>query len=285
MVNATVPSPMQVKSNAQAGILKFSSWGFVAFIVIYLLTPIIVTLLMSFSDASALRFPIREWSTKWYGDFFASPQWTDALLNSLMIAVGTTVISTTCGVVAAWAFEKYEFRFKPLLYLLVMLPLFMPGVVLGLGVAMAMGSADILGYQLYGSRLIVMLAHSLWAIPLVFMLMETTFRTVDHRIVEASYDLGGRPFQTFFEIVLPSVSTGIVSSALFAFVISLNEFVMALFLTTRDTQTLPVLMWLSLRSAGTPRLAVASVVLACTVIISLAIIMVWHSRQLRKAQA
>lgn len=285
MVSATVPSPVQVKSNAQAGILKFSSWGFVAFIVIYLLTPIIVTLLMSFSDASALRFPIREWSTKWYGDFFASPQWTDALLNSLLIAMGTTVISTTCGVVAAWAFEKYEFRFKPLLYLLIMLPLFMPGVVLGLGVAMAMGSADILGYPLYGSRLIVMLAHSLWAIPLVFMLMETTFRTVDHRIVEASYDLGGRPFQTFFEIVLPSVSTGIVSSALFAFVISLNEFVMALFLTTRDTQTLPVLMWLSLRSAGTPRLAVASVVLACTVIISLAIIMVWHSRQLRKAQA
>jgi putative spermidine/putrescine transport system permease protein/spermidine/putrescine transport system permease protein len=73
-----------------------------------------------------------------------------------------------------------------------------------------------------------------------------------------------------------------VSSALFSFVISLNEFVMALFLTTRDTQTLPVLMWLSLRSAGTPRLAVAAVVLAATVVACLMFIMVWYVRQVRK---
>jgi putative spermidine/putrescine transport system permease protein/spermidine/putrescine transport system permease protein len=78
------------------------------------------------------------------------------------------------------------------------------------------------------------------------------------------------------------VSTGIISSALFAFVISLNEFVMALFLTDRDSQTLPVLMWLSLRSAGTPRLAVASVILALTVFACLIVIILWYVRQLRK---
>jgi ABC-type spermidine/putrescine transport system permease subunit II len=114
------------------------------------------------------------------------------------------------------------------------------------------------------------------------MLMEATFRTVDHRILEASYDLGGRPIRTFFEIVMPLVSTGVISSALFAFVISLNEFVMALFLTNRDTQTLPVLMWLSLRSAGTPRLAVASVILALAVFACLTLIMLWYVRQLAK---
>jgi ABC-type spermidine/putrescine transport system permease subunit II len=127
-----------------------------------------------------------------------------------------------------------------------------------------------------------MIAHSLWAMPLVFMLMEATFRTIDHRILEASYDLGGRPVRTFFEIVMPMVSTGVVSSALFAFVISLNEFVMALFLTDRDTQTLPVLMWLSLRSAGTPRLAVASVILALAVFACLTLILVWYVRELTK---
>jgi putative spermidine/putrescine transport system permease protein/spermidine/putrescine transport system permease protein len=118
--------------------------------------------------------------------------------------------------------------------------------------------------------------------PLVFMLMEATFRTIDHRIVEASYDLGGKPLRTFFEIVVPAVSTGVISSALFAFVISLNEFVMALFLTTRDTQTLPVLMWVSLRSAGTPRLAVAAVILASAVFLCLTVIMLWYVRQLKK---
>lgn len=263
-------------------LVRILAAAFTVFIIAYIAIPVLVTLVMSFNDASVIRFPIKAWSFRWYEDFFGSPQWVDALKSSVVIALGTTVISTVSGVLAAWAFERFVFPLKSVVYLLIMLPLFMPGVVLGLGVAMAFGDLSILGYDIYGSRGLVMLAHSLWAMPLVFMLMEATFRTVDHRIVEASYDLGGRPVQTFFEIVLPSVSTGIISSALFAFVISLNEFVMALFLTTRDTQTLPVLMWLSLRSAGTPRLAVASVVLAGAVFVSLALIIVWYVRQLRK---
>lgn len=161
------------------------------------------------------------------------------------------------------------------------LPLFMPGVVLGLGVAIAFGGISIGGASLYGSRFLVTVAHSLWAMPLVFMLMEATFKTLDYRIVEASHDLGGKPVQTFFEVVVPLVSTGVISSLHFAFVISLNEFVMSLFLTDRETQTLPVLMWLSLRSAGTPRLAVASVILAITVFTCLAVILAWYVRELR----
>lgn len=287
MVDATSSSKAIImaqtaRARADAIMLRILALAFTVFIIAYIAIPVVVTLVMSFNDASVIRFPIKVWSLKWYEDFFASPQWVDALKSSVIIALGTTVISTASGVLAAWAFERFNFSFKSLVYLLIMLPLFMPGVVLGLGVAMSFGDISLFGYNIYGSRGLVMLAHSLWAMPLVFMLMEATFRTIDHRIIEASYDLGGRPIQTFFEIVLPSVSTGIISSALFAFVISLNEFVMALFLTTRDTQTLPVLMWLSLRSAGTPRLAVASVILAAAVFVSLSLIMIWYVRQLRK---
>ena len=256
--------------------------AFTIFIVGYILIPILVTLAMSFNDASMIRFPIKDWSLKWYADFLGSPQWTDALKNSFIIATGTTVIATSSGILAAWAFERYDFPLKSLFYVLIMMPLFMPGVVLGLGVAIAFGGISIGGVSIYGSRGLVMLAHSLWAMPLVFMLMEATFRTIDNRVVEAAHDLGARPVRTFFEVVIPMVSTGLISSILFAFVISLNEFVMALFLTDRDTQTLPVLMWLSLRSAGTPRLAVASVILALTVFVALTVIMLWYVRQLRK---
>lgn len=263
--------------------LKALGAAFIVFIVAYILIPVLVTLVMSFNDAAMIRFPINAWSLKWYQDFFASPQWTDALKSSVIIAAGTAIISTVSGILAAWAFERFSIPFKNALYILIMLPLFMPGVVLGLGIAMTFGGVQIGGVNIYGSRALVMIAHSLWAMPLVFMLMEATFRTVDYRVVEASYDLGANPLRTFIEIVVPMVSTGVISSALFAFVISLNEFVMALFLTDRDTQTLPVLMWLSLRSAGTPRLAVASVILALTVFACLAIIMVWYVRQLRKA--
>jgi ABC-type spermidine/putrescine transport system permease subunit II len=279
MMDLRPASPLQ---RAETLLLRCLAIAFTLFIVVYIAIPILVTLTMSFNDAAMIRFPIKQWSLRWYQDFFASPQWMEALQNSLIIAVGTTILSTTAGVLAAWAFERYKFRGRGLLYLLIMMPLFMPGVVLGLGVAIAFGNLDIGGYAIYGSRGLVVLAHSLWAMPLVFMLMEATFRTIDHRIVEASYDLGAKPLRTFFEIVVPAVSTGIISAALFAFTISLNEFVMALFLTNRDTQTLPVLMWLSLRSAGTPHLAVAAVVLAGAVFASLAVILLWYIRQLRK---
>lgn len=270
------------RHSLQSGLLRILALAFTVFILAYILIPILVTLVMSFNDAAMIRFPINVWSLKWYQDFLGSEQWTGALRNSFVIAIGTTLISTTSGILAAWAFQRFFIPFRDLLYILIMLPLFMPGVVLGLGVAIAFGGIQIGEFHLYGSRGLVMVAHSLWAMPLVFMLMEATFRTVDYRVVEASYDLGGRPVRTFFEIVLPMVSTGIISSALFSFVVSLNEFVMALFLTDRDSQTLPVLMWLSLRSAGTPRLAVASVILACTVFACLSLIMFWYVRHLRK---
>lgn len=270
------------RRSAEPLLLKALALAFTVFIVGYILVPILVTVVMSFNDAAMIRFPINVWSLKWYADFFGSEQWTAALTNSIIIAIGTAAISTTSGVLCAWAFQRFHIPFRDVWYILIMMPLFMPGVVLGLGVAIAFGGISIGGYPIYGSRELVMVSHSLWAMPLVFMLMEATFKTVDYRIVEASYDLGGGPVRTFFEIVLPMVSTGIVSSLLFAFVISLNEFVMALFLTDRDTQTLPVLMWLSLRSAGTPRLAVASVILALTVFACLTVIMLWYVRQLRK---
>jgi ABC-type spermidine/putrescine transport system permease subunit II len=270
------------RRSAEPLILRAVTIALTVFIIGYILVPVAVTLMMSFNDAAMIRFPITNWSTRWYYDFFGSEQWTGALKNSVVIAFGTALISTTSGVMCAWAFQRFPIPWRDAWYILIMLPLFMPGVVLGLGVAIAFGGISIGGYGLYGSRELVMIAHSLWAMPLVFMLMEATFKTIDYRIVEASYDLGGGPARTFFEIVLPMVSTGIISSLLFAFVISLNEFVMALFLTDRDTQTLPVLMWLSLRSAGTPRLAVASVILALTVFACLSLIMLWYIRQLRK---
>lgn len=270
------------RRNAEPLMFRVLAIAFTVFIIGYILVPIVVTLVMSFNEAAMIRFPITSWSTKWYYDFFGSAQWTDALMNSIVIALGTAVISTSAGVLCAWAFQRYSIPWRDALYILIMLPLFMPGVVLGLGVAIAFGGLSLGDYALYGSRELVMISHSLWAMPLVFMLMEATFKTIDYRIVEASYDLGGGPARTFVEIVLPMVSTGIISSLLFAFVISLNEFVMALFLTDRDSQTLPVLMWLSLRSAGTPRLAVASVILALTVFACLTLVMLWYVRQLRK---
>lgn len=263
-------------------VLRILTAIFGASILVYVLLPILMTLAMSFSAGQQLRFPVRNLSMGWYREFAASAQWTSALANSLLIATGTMFVSTSAGVAAAWAFTRNTARGSSVLYLIIMLPLFMPGVVLGLGIAMTFSRMQFFGVSLFGSPLLVILAHSLWAMPLVFLLMEAVLRTLDQRLVEAALDLGARPWRVFVEVVLPTCSTGIFSSALFAFVISLNEFVMALFLTDRDSQTLPVLMWLSLRSAATPALAVASMTLTGSVLFGLGLIAVVRIRRRRR---
>src|SRR5690606_13205444 len=120
--------------------------------------------------------------------------------------------------------RRHLIQHRRVLGFALMLPLFVPGVVLGLGLAVSFGQTTILGWQLYGSHAIIIMGHSLWAMPLVFMIMETAFRALDPEIIEASADLGASPARTAFEIVLPGVSVALLSSTLFSFVISLNEF-------------------------------------------------------------
>ena len=109
--------------NRGPALFKALSAAFTVFIVIYILIPILVTLVMSFNEAAMIRFPITGWSLKWYRDFLASPQWTEARVNSVVIALGTAAIATPSGILAAWAFERFEFPLKSALYLLIVLPL------------------------------------------------------------------------------------------------------------------------------------------------------------------
>ena len=259
------------RARTERRVLALAGAALLICVTVFVLIPIVVAVVLSFSDGRLLRFPITGWSLRWYADFIGSGQFMQALTNSLVIAIGTTLLSVPLGTLAAWSLRRHFTRTRLPRFAL-MLPLFVPGVVLGLGLALSFGNVTLMGWPLFGTRLIVILGHSLWAMPLVFMVMETAFQALDPEVIEASSDLGAPPWRTGVEVVLPSVSVSLLASALFSFVISLNEFYMALFLTTRDTQTLPVLMWLSLRSAGTPRLAVAAVVLLFVVILALALL-------------
>jgi ABC-type spermidine/putrescine transport system permease subunit II len=254
----------------------------VAAITLFIAIPIGVTGVISFTNSSFMRFPIQSWSLRWYEAFFSDDQWLRALQNSLEVGVWVMVLSTIVGVSGAYGYVRSAGKSKNAYFGVVTMSLYMPGTVLGLGIAMFFGRMSLFGFDLYGSKALLVVAHCLWAMPLSFMIMEAAYRSVDFRIVEASYDLGAGPIRTFCMVTVPLVMAGVVSSAIFSFVISLNEIVMAIFLTTRETQTLPVLMWLSLRNAGTPILAVAANVLAFVVFVALFAIMLGYARHLRR---
>jgi ABC-type spermidine/putrescine transport system permease subunit II len=241
-------------------------------LIVFILIPPTMTLLMSFNESAFIRFPLKALSLRWYGEFFARDEWTRATISSLEIATAVMVVSTVTGVVAAYAYVRHPPRHRRSYYLFLTLPLFVPGAILGLGISILFGSISAFGVALYGAKALVVSAHTMWAMPLAFMISAAACRTIDMSIVDAAADLGSPPVRTFFLVTLPLMRTGVVSSAVLSFVISLNEFPMALFLTNGETRTLPVLMWTSLRSAATPVLAVAAVILLGAVVMGLGLV-------------
>jgi ABC-type spermidine/putrescine transport system permease subunit II len=190
----------------------------------------------------------------------------DSLRSSLTVALLTILISLPLGLLAAIAFTRFHLKWQGALSMAIMLPLFVPPVILGLG-SLAFHRA----IGIWGTHLSVAAAHSLWAIPLVFVVMKATLGGVDRSLEEAAAGLGASPIRVFFEVTLPLVATGVFVGVLFAFIISINEFIMALFLGTADVKTLPVAIWPKIRYLLTPIVAAASSII---ILITLAILVV-----------
>ncbi|RWB69988.1 ABC transporter permease [Mesorhizobium sp.] len=257
---------------------KWFGRTFAVLFCIYVLIPLAITAVMAFSDDNIVRFPIHQYSGRWFLEFADNSQWMDAAASSLRIALLTAFMSMILAVPAAYALSMMR-SLRSWLQTFLLLPLFVPGVVLGISLAIGIGDMSIFGTRLYGSSFLVACAHTLWAMPLAITVLEPSFGTVDRSLIEAAGDLGASPVRAFFNVTLHLVLTGVVSAALFAFITSLNEFIMALFLTSRDNRTLPVLLWLSLRSSSSPQLAVASIVLAGSVFSTIGFAYAWYLYQ------
>lgn len=236
-------------------------------IALLMVSPLLVVISTSFSASGSLVFPPKELSTAWYAKFFASADWRQAVVNSLITSSGTAVLSTFLGVTAAFGVEgadsKWIQRFVPI----ALLPLLLPAVVIAIVMLMYLSQ-----FNLNRSYIAIVLAHSLWATPLVFFIMQAVLSQFDWQLRDAANDLGAGPIRSFYEVILPNVKSGIFASMLVAFVISLQEFVMALFLSGQDTRTIPVLAWISLRNLLDPIVSVVSTLLivATVVIVVLA---------------
>jgi putative spermidine/putrescine transport system permease protein/spermidine/putrescine transport system permease protein len=224
-----------------------------ALIFAFMLLPLFVVVGTSFTAAGTLTFPPEELSAVWYGEFFNDLQWLRAFENSIIIGIGTTILSTILGVSAAFGLQLSGQRGAKYLTPLVLLPLLVPPVVLGITLLIFFSRFDL--HQTYVS---IILAHSLWATPLVFFIMQSVFERFDWSLRDAGQDLGAGPWRNFRYVIFPGVRNGVLVSALIAFIISLQEFIMALFLSGWETRTIPVLAWTTLRQSLDPMVSVVS---------------------------
>ncbi len=232
-----------------------------------LLAPLVFCILVSVADSTSLETPFATGrvSLRWYGEFLGDPRWLVGLSNSLQIALLTVTISVVCGTSAAMAFERCRFRGRAVIGAAILTPLFVPPVVLGI---QSLTFHQRIG--LWGTLVSIAVAHSLWAIPLVFTVTRASLAGVDPWLEAAARGLGASPVRAFALITMPLILPGILASAFFAFIISLNEFIMALFLATPRTQTLPTLIWPQVRTNVTPVVAAASGV---TILITVSVLL------------
>ena len=235
-------------------------------LLLVLLLPLIYVIWISFTPSELLQPPTGQWSLRWYQLFFTSPQWTQGLINSFWVAGMTVVGSLLTGGGVALAACRYHFRGVQLLSGAVLLPLFVPAVVLAMAL---LPLVHILG--LWGTQISLAAAHSLWSMPVVFLVIRAALATLDPDLEQAARGLGANSITTFRRITLPVIAPALIAGAVMAFIISLNEFVMALFLSTPAIETLPKVIWPNLRYTLTPLVAAASSVTMLLTLLGLAV--------------
>ena len=209
--------------------------------MLFLYAPVILLPLFAFNDATVVAFPFNGFTSKWFDVLWTTEALHGAVKNSAIVAISSAAISTILGACAARASAHFKFPAKRSIMGFVMLPLVLPEIIVGVSLLVMLVQ---LGMSL--SLWTVVAGHVLICTPFSIAILSSAFAGMDRSLEEASFDLGESRIGTFRRITLPLVMPGIVSSLLITFTISLDEFIIAFFLTGTDV-TLPVYIWSQLR--------------------------------------
>ncbi len=251
------------------------------FVIAFLYLPLVSVGFASVSRARYLSFPIKEYSTKWYGEALKSSTVSDLLSTSLTIAALVTVISVVIAFFGALAFARYQWRYRTLFQKLILLPIFFPQTVLGLALLMWFNSLGIIP-----SWKTAVVAHLVWIAPIATLIVAIRAYSFDPALEEAARDMGAGSWTILREITLPLLAPGLVSAGLFAFLLSWGNFPLSLFTTGADS-TLPEWLYAKMVSGYSPlvpTLGVMSVV-GSFVIILTALALAWLWRANKDARA
>ncbi|MFG6083485.1 ABC transporter permease [Paracoccus litorisediminis] len=236
--------------------------GFAVAVLAFLYLPIVVLVIFSFNDSKVTSFPLSGFTLHWYSQVLANSQMLTALGNSLYVAVFATLISVVVGVLAALALHRYDFPGKRLFQNVLILPLSLPGIVTG--IAMLNFYKQIGIPQSLGA---VIIGHATALMGIVVSQVLARLSRLNPRLLEASADLGVRPFATFWHVTLPSIRSAVIGSALLCFTLSFDEIPVTYFLTGRDV-TLPIYIYSTLRRGITPEInAIGTMIVAASILI------------------
>jgi putative spermidine/putrescine transport system permease protein len=248
------------------------SWGLV---LAFLALPIIIVVALSFSSASYLTFPPPAFGIRWYRVYLGSSEWLASTWLSLAVAACVVVLSTTLGTLASLGLARLPGAMRATIGALILSPLIVPGIVVAIGIYYVFAR-----YRLVGTPAGLVLAHTCLAVPFVVTSVSASLAGLDRRLEQAALSLGATPLATFRQVILPLILPGVLVGALFAFITSFDELIIALFLSGSGAITLPRRMWDDLRFAIDPTIAAVS-----TLTIALTALLLGGAHLLRRQQA
>jgi spermidine/putrescine transport system permease protein len=209
--------------------------------LVFLYLPVVLLPIFAFNQGTIIAFPLQGFTTQWFGTLAEIPALHGALKNSVFIAVVTAALSTILGICAARASTRYRFPAKGPIMGAIMLPLVLPEIIVAVALLVVLLQ---LGFSL--NSWTVIMGHTLICTPFAIAILSSSFQGLDQSLEEAAIDLGETRWGAFSKITLPLVLPGLIASFLIAFTISLDEFIIAFFLTGAEP-TLPVYIWGQLR--------------------------------------
>ena len=241
---------------------RFLLGGGVGLICAYLLLPPLVVVVLSFSRSSFVRFPPREFSFKWYGEYFTSADpllhWLSATVRSVEIAVLVVVFSLAFGGIVSYALVRSRLPGRGLINSFFIAPLIVPTVVTAGAIFHLYFYSTVLRHLL-GTLPGMVIPHTVLALPYVIIILTATLRSIDPIQERVAMSLGANRLTTLRRILLPQMYPGLALAGFLAFLVSFNEVIVALILKTRDFQTLPMNMWAGRTAEFAPMMAAVSV--------------------------
>ena len=225
----------------------------VVLLVAFMTLPTVVVIAVSFNPTAILSFPPAGFSLRWYENVLTYPQFQRAAWNSVLVTGGAVALALPIGTLAALALERGGLRGRSVWAAVLLSPLVVPGVAAGLGFLILAAALGLLR-----SRSVLIAAHVALVLPFVVRSVWVSVRNLDPALERAAASLGATPWRAFRRVTLPLLRPGLFAGLLFAVVVSLNEFVVSLFISNRVTEILPVAMFTYVVNYTDPTMAALS---------------------------
>jgi putative spermidine/putrescine transport system permease protein len=225
----------------------------VVVLLAFLTVPGLVVVVMSFNATAIMAFPPNGLSLRWYENAVTYPQFQKAAVNSLIVTAASALLALPIGTASALALVRYPVTGKAVWAAALLSPLVVPGVAAGLGFLILAA-----GLGVVTSRWVLIVTHVILVLPFVIRSVTVSVANLDPALERAAESLGAPPARVFRRVTLPLLRPGLAAAALFSVIVSLNEFVVSLFVSTRVTEILPVAMFTYVVNYTDPTMAALS---------------------------